>query len=186
MFTLAVTCQVDIAGSRVTVYSGSVQISGGQTLTVTGADGSPALLPAGAHCYAEETDTGGADATSIDHDSYDTAAVVEIGDELQTVTITATNTFNPNPPTRHRPAPPPPTAAEHRVPAGRLAAADSRAAGRRHPAAPGRAPAACIPGTVRAPTDRRGCRSGAATARPSETRRSKCRVDAERTVTRSG
>lgn len=68
---------------------------------MTDTAGNPVLLPPGAHCFAEETDNGGADASSVDYDSYDNAAIVEQGDELQTLTITATNTFDvpPAPPT---------------------------------------------------------------------------------------
>lgn len=63
------------------------------------------MLPPGAHCFAAETDAGGADASSVDYDSYDNAVIVEQGDVLGTLTITAVNTFNTPP------APPTPTAA---------------------------------------------------------------------------
>lgn len=110
VFTLAVTCQYDLDGSIVTVYSGSVAVSGGQTVVVSGADGNPVLLPPGAHCFASETDSGGANSSSVDFDSYDNAVIVEQGDELGTVTITAVNTFDtpPGPPAPpvHPPTPP--------------------------------------------------------------------------------
>lgn len=108
VFTLAVTCQYDLDGTLVTVYSGSVQVPGGQTVLVTGADGTAVLLPPGAHCFAAETDTGGADASSVDFDSYDNAVIVELGDELGTLTITATNTFDapPVPPNPYYPPSP--------------------------------------------------------------------------------
>ncbi len=94
VFTLAVTCQYDLGGTRVTVYSGSVQVSGGQTVLVTDPAGNPVLLPPGAHCFAAETDTGGADSSSVNYDSYDNAVIAETGDDLGTLTITAVNTFN--------------------------------------------------------------------------------------------
>lgn len=107
VFTLAVTCQIDLNGTRVTVYSGSVPVTGGQTVLVTGPDGSPVLLPPGARCFAAETDTGGADASSVDHDSFDNAVIVATGDELGTVTITAVNTFDSPPvPPIYPPYPP--------------------------------------------------------------------------------
>ena len=153
VFTLAVTCQYDLDGTLVTVYSGSVQVSGGQTVLVTDTAGDPVLLPPGAHCFAEETDAGGADASSVDYDSYDNAVIVEQGDELGTLTITAVNTFN-TPPVRHAPEPVLPAgsgrwwrlgnAVLHRVP-GRAVGVDrcrTVRAGRRtgvgHPAAPHR------------------------------------------------
>ena len=74
-----------------------IQVSGGQTVPVTDTAGNPALLPPGAHCFAAETDAGGAYASSVDHDSYDNAVIVEQGDELGTLTITAVNTFNTPP-----------------------------------------------------------------------------------------
>lgn len=104
-----VTCQIDLNGARVTVYSGSVPVAGGQTVLVTGPGGSPVLLPPGAHCFAAETDTGGADASSVDFDSYDNAVIVVAGDELGTVTITAVNTFDSPPvPPIYPPYPPAP------------------------------------------------------------------------------
>jgi hypothetical protein len=57
--------------------------------------------------FAAETDAGGADASSVDHDSYDNAVIVEQGDELGTLTITAVNTFN-TPPVPPKPTPPNP------------------------------------------------------------------------------
>lgn len=97
VFTLAVTCQYELDQTLVTVYSGSVSVTGGQTVLVTDAAGNPVLLPPGAHCFAAETDDGGADASSVDYNSYDNAVIVTPGDELGTVTITAVNTFNAPP-----------------------------------------------------------------------------------------
>jgi hypothetical protein len=108
VFTLAVTCQYDLNGTRVTVYSGTVPVTGGQTVPVTDADGDPVLLPPGAHCFAAETDNGSADSSTVDYDSYGNAVILEPGDELGTVTITAVNTFitPPTPPTSTPPYPP--------------------------------------------------------------------------------
>ncbi|RIJ69558.1 DUF11 domain-containing protein [Nakamurella silvestris] len=99
-FTVAVSCELPSADGPVTVFSGPLLIKGGQTLAVTVADGSELLVPIGTHCYAAETDTGGATGVGIDFDSYDRAAVAQLAVELQTLTITVTNTFTaPEPPT---------------------------------------------------------------------------------------
>ncbi|WP_395725487.1 DUF5979 domain-containing protein [Nakamurella sp.] len=107
VFTLAVTCQYDLNGTRVTVYSGSVSVTGGQTVPVVEAAGDPVLLPPGSHCFAVETDNGGANSSTVDHNSYDTAVIAETGDQLGTLTITAVNTFTV-PPVPPRPYPPVP------------------------------------------------------------------------------
>ncbi|WP_161632127.1 DUF5979 domain-containing protein [Nakamurella lactea] len=121
IFTVAVTCQVQASdGQRLGVYSGNARLRGGQTVVAKGADGKPVLLPLGAHCFAEETDNGGATATAVDHDSYDNAVVVERSDQVGTLAITVTNTFDapttpeattgpstPAPPTGTSPAGPP-------------------------------------------------------------------------------
>ncbi len=111
VFTVDVTCQVEGPdGVRATVYTGSVRVTGGATVPVLEADGDPALLPLGAHCWAAEPDAGGADATTIDHDSWDAAVVVRQSDDAQVLTITVTNTFGAPPTTGSSPAPTTPTA----------------------------------------------------------------------------
>lgn len=98
VFTIDVMCELDDgAGERVTVYSGSVDVAGGEVQTVAAADGSSVLLPLGAHCWAAEPDSGGASKTTIDHDSWDDATVVEAADQVGAMTITVTNTFDPLP-----------------------------------------------------------------------------------------
>ena len=94
VFGVDVQCQVEVAGARVTVYSGQVEVVGGQTATVQDASGRPVLLPIGTHCWAAEPANGGADSTSVDFNSYDNAAVVGRGGELQVLTITVTNAFS--------------------------------------------------------------------------------------------
>ncbi len=97
-FTVAVTCEVQTGDATLTTLSTSVRVTGGQTVTVPGGNGEPALVPAGSHCFAKETDDGGADKSSVDHSSYDDAVVAKKGDELATLTITVTNTFDAQPP----------------------------------------------------------------------------------------
>ena len=98
VFTIEVTCQsrIDGVGEPVTVFSQSVEIGGGQTLLLEDANGDPILLPLGAVCFGVETDAGGANASHVDHDSFDDGVVVEEGtpDEMQALKITATNTFD--------------------------------------------------------------------------------------------
>ncbi len=107
VFTLAVTCEVQAStGELVDVYTGTVQVAGGQTVPITDAAGNPVLLQLGAHCFATELDSGGASSSSVDFDSYDNAVVVQSADQTGTLTITAVNTFNapPTPPV-YPPAP---------------------------------------------------------------------------------
>lgn len=93
-FEVLVTCQVELPDATLgTVYSGTVTLRGGETVAVVAADGSDVLLPRGAHCFGEETETGGADTATVDFDSYENAAVVGTSDAEQQLTITATNTF---------------------------------------------------------------------------------------------
>ena len=94
VFTIAVTCQVaDADNGRLTVYAGDTHLQGGETVTVTDRAGRDVLLPIGTRCFGTETDTGGAAKSTVDHGSFDDAAVVRSDDQLQTLTITATNTF---------------------------------------------------------------------------------------------
>ncbi|NYF08984.1 hypothetical protein HDC94_000140 [Leifsonia sp. AK011] len=98
-FEVLVTCQVETtneAGETVlgTVYSGTVLVRGGQTVAVLDSEGDPVGLPLGAHCFGEETEAHGADTSSVDHDSFESAAVVGTSETAQTLTITATNTFD--------------------------------------------------------------------------------------------
>ena len=102
-FTIDVTCERDATDAegnpiRTTVFSSPVQITGGQTIdALTGADGQPVKLPVGSHCYAAETEAGGATSSAIDLDSFDNAAIVEVLDDpsvIQALAITATNTFD--------------------------------------------------------------------------------------------
>ena len=110
-FTVAVRCQLAGTGAgTVTLVDRPVTIQGGQTVPVTDANGAPVLLPLGTHCFATETDPGGAEAVRIDFDSYQNAAVVSGGDQTQALTITVTNTFGaPAPTTTPEPPAPPPT-----------------------------------------------------------------------------
>lgn len=102
-FSILVTCQrdaVDAEGNpiRTTVLSQTVSIKGGETVAaLLGGDGKPVKLPVGTHCFGEETNTGGATSSSIDHNSFETGAVVEAQEDptvLQAMAVTATNTFS--------------------------------------------------------------------------------------------
>lgn len=93
-FTVLVTCQVEAAdGTRLTLLGASAQIVGGETLRLVDADGADVLLPLGAHCFADETQTGGATAVTIDADSYETGVVVAESDDVQEIGLTVVNTF---------------------------------------------------------------------------------------------
>ncbi|KYH43414.1 DUF5979 domain-containing protein [Branchiibius sp. NY16-3462-2] len=112
VFTIQLTCQLETPdGERVTLFSDPVQIKGGEVLTPTDADGNELKLPRGTHCFAEETDSGGATSVEVSNGSYDDAVVVGTSGELQKLTITVTNTFTKPtpPPTTPPPTTPPPT-----------------------------------------------------------------------------
>jgi hypothetical protein len=98
VFTVEVTCQVvrDGLEEPLTVYSGALQVQGGETVFALDHAGEAILLPLGAVCFGEETETGGADEAVVDHDSLSNGVAVEAGtpDELQRLLITATNTFD--------------------------------------------------------------------------------------------
>lgn len=93
-YELLVTCQADLDGTIVDLYSGLQTVTPGQTTQVE-VDGEPLLLPIGAHCYAEESQAQGATGIAVSNDSYENAIVVNSGspEELQMFTINATNTF---------------------------------------------------------------------------------------------
>ena len=68
-------------------------------VTVSAADGRPRLFPAGVHCWAIETVTGGADSHQVDRPSFEQAATVVTGQPqaLQPMQVTAVNNFkDPN------------------------------------------------------------------------------------------
>jgi|GEM_PF-1687160 hypothetical protein len=90
-FAIAVTCQRE----NVIVASGTLRITGAGSATLDDGDGQPLLLPAGTACWATETDSGGANAVSIDHDSLDSAVVVAASspETVQQLAITVTNRF---------------------------------------------------------------------------------------------
>lgn len=95
VFDVAVTCQLDVDGTLVDVYSGVLQVKGGETVAPE-IDGEPVLVPLGSHCFGAETRTQGASDAVVDYGSYDNAAIVETGnvDEPQLLTLTAVNTFD--------------------------------------------------------------------------------------------
>ncbi|MFB9308348.1 hypothetical protein BJY17_002184 [Agromyces hippuratus] len=94
VFTVQLTCQVEVDGELVTLYDGAIEIAAGETIEVVDANGDPVHLPGGTHCFATETDAGGASSATVDFDSYENAAIVEASDTAQLLTITATNTFD--------------------------------------------------------------------------------------------
>ncbi|MFF2272916.1 DUF5979 domain-containing protein [Agromyces sp. NPDC058136] len=94
VFTVQVTCQLEVDGAIVTLYDAPVEITGGETVEIVDAEGNPVQLPLGTHCFGVETDDGGATASSVDFGSYDDAAIVVESDTAQRLTLTATNTFD--------------------------------------------------------------------------------------------
>jgi hypothetical protein len=94
VFTLQVTCEVDVDGIRTTVYSSAIELTAGDIEPLRGADGRVVRLPVGTHCYGSETDPAGATSWSVDHDSYDDAIIVEAERLPQILLVTATNTYD--------------------------------------------------------------------------------------------
>lgn len=94
VFTVQLTCQLEVDGQLVTLYDGAIEITAGETVEVVDANGDPVALPGGTHCFAVETDEGGASTATVDFDSYENAAIIEASDTAQLLTITATNTFD--------------------------------------------------------------------------------------------
>ncbi|UOQ87774.1 DUF5979 domain-containing protein [Agromyces endophyticus] len=94
VFTVQVTCQVEVDDTLVTLYDAPVELTAGETVEIVDAEGVAVQLPLGTHCFGVETDTGGATASSVDFDSYDDAAIVVEAPTAQRLTLTATNTFD--------------------------------------------------------------------------------------------
>ncbi len=91
-FEVQVTCEVEVNGVRGVVYSDKHLIKGGETLTLD-----DALLPAGTHCWLEETKTQGADGVTLNYDGYDNAAIVQKLEKdapLQKLELSASNRFD--------------------------------------------------------------------------------------------
>ena len=100
VFEILVTCQIeekDETGESVRsdVYSGIVKIRGGQTKFLVNDDDETWMLPLHARCFGEETETGGAQDSNLDFDSWGNSVAVTEGtpEELQVLTISAVNTF---------------------------------------------------------------------------------------------
>lgn len=92
-FAFEVTCQL---ADRTPYSSDVVRITGAGSATIAGADGQAKLFPAGVHCWAVETVTGGADAHQVDRPNFEQAATVVTGQPqaLQPMQVTALNTFD--------------------------------------------------------------------------------------------
>ncbi|MFF2372404.1 DUF5979 domain-containing protein [Agromyces sp. NPDC058110] len=93
VFTIDLTCELDVNGIRTTVFSRTLEVMAGDIEPITDADGNVVELPVGTHCYGVESDPAGATATRVDHDSYDNAIIVQADPLPQPLLVTATNTF---------------------------------------------------------------------------------------------
>ncbi len=98
-FEIMVQCQVEVQGERSTVFSGTLSLTGDQTLAITNAEGEPVLLPVGATCFASEPESGGASAVVIEHDSFENGVVVQPGspEEVQVLALSVVNEFEAPP-----------------------------------------------------------------------------------------
>lgn len=94
-FGVLVTCQILEGATLSTVYSGTVLVTGGQTVMAWDSAGAPILLPVGTHCFAAETDKGAATFSAINYSSFSNAAIVTAGSATspQSLLITVANTF---------------------------------------------------------------------------------------------
>ncbi|GAA1507979.1 hypothetical protein BJ978_001281 [Agromyces terreus] len=93
VFTVQVTCQLDVEGAPTIVLTNTIEIDAGGLKALRYADGRIARLPIGTHCWGEETDPAGATSAVVDHDSYENAIVVEDSRLPEILLVTATNTF---------------------------------------------------------------------------------------------
>ncbi|WP_210648822.1 DUF5979 domain-containing protein [Nocardioides sp. SYSU D00065] len=93
-FTIDVTCAVDDPAN--VLHSAAVRIRGGEKVEIADADGDPLLLPLGARCWTDESDTGGASSHASNASSWNDAVVVAGGapDQLQALGLEVTNTFD--------------------------------------------------------------------------------------------
>lgn len=92
-FDLTVTCEIETTDEqgqpvRGTVLSADVRLKPGRTKSFS------QLLPVGTHCHAAETDDRGASEVKIEHDSYDTAAVVESSTQTAQLSLVVENVFD--------------------------------------------------------------------------------------------
>ncbi len=96
VFDVLVTCQIDVEGELLTLFSDTIGISGGESILIEDEQGDTLLLPLGARCFGEETDAGAATSSTVDPDSYETGVEVTSGSpsELQDLEIVATNVFD--------------------------------------------------------------------------------------------
>uniref|UniRef100_A0A1I7SY47 TerD domain-containing protein n=1 Tax=Caenorhabditis tropicalis TaxID=1561998 RepID=A0A1I7SY47_9PELO len=74
-FEFTVTCQIEEKGAdgkplRTDVVSGKWKLKGGETIILGIDDRTPILLPIGTRCFGSEINDGGADRSTIDHDSF--------------------------------------------------------------------------------------------------------------------
>jgi hypothetical protein len=76
------------------VLSQNLTLRAGQTTVVTGANGEPALVPTGSHCWVEETDAFGASKVILSNGDYDSGAVVPSTSGVAHLSLTVTNIFN--------------------------------------------------------------------------------------------
>ncbi len=93
-FAVQVTCALD-APTNV-LHSRVVEIRGGQRIELVDAAGDPLLLPAGARCWAVETNAGGASGQAVNAGGFDNALTVLPGlpASLQHLDLKVTNTFD--------------------------------------------------------------------------------------------
>ncbi|MBO1806035.1 hypothetical protein J4H91_12025 [Leucobacter ruminantium] len=100
MFEVLVTCQIEETTDedetvRSDVYSGVVKIKGGQTKYLVDENDTPRVLPLNARCFGDEVNTGSAQESEVDFDSWENSVPVTDGtpEDLQVLTISAVNTF---------------------------------------------------------------------------------------------
>jgi hypothetical protein len=103
-FEFLVTCAIDDPAVKdpVVVQSGTVTITGAGTAEFADTSGKAYRIPAGAKCYAEETNDGGAIKTTLKASSFEEGVSIvkaKDADTLSVATIDVTNVFT-NPPTK--------------------------------------------------------------------------------------
>jgi hypothetical protein len=81
VYEMQVTCQVEEGDLLVTVASGVLEVQADETVALVDPEtGEITLVPLGAHCFVQETETGGAAEVQIEQHDYETGVVVTTGD----------------------------------------------------------------------------------------------------------
>ncbi len=92
-FPMTLTCELETTDEQGATVRGTV-LSAEFTLRAGATKSFSQLMPTGTHCFVEETDDGGASEVTIEHDSFETGAVIESTDETAHLSLVVENVFD--------------------------------------------------------------------------------------------